>query len=167
MPFDDIDGFTGGDGGRERSEIAAAVLDNFTRGKNTRPRMPRSHFNAEITFVVLQPNIIAGLVLLDQVVFEDQRLFVRGGNQRLEILDALHQELHLRSLVRAVEISAYTRAQILRLADINHLTRLVSHQVDAGTGRQVCEFFRNRLHASKTYAATIRRGLLDTADHIR
>ena len=45
--------------------------------------MRRGHFDAEIAFVVLQPNVIARLVLLDEIVFEDQRLFIRDRNQRL------------------------------------------------------------------------------------
>ena len=69
--------------------------------------MRRGHFDAEITLVVFQANVIARLVLLDQIVFEDQRFLVGRGNQGFDVFDAAHQELNLRSFVGTAEISAH------------------------------------------------------------
>jgi hypothetical protein len=48
------------------------------------------NFDAEVAFVVFESNIVARLVLLDQVVFEYQRFFIVAGNECLEVFDAPH-----------------------------------------------------------------------------
>ena len=97
--------------------------------------MLRGDLDAEIAFVVLQPDVIARLVLLDQVVFENERFFVVARDQGLDIFHPAKQELNLRALVRVIEIRPHPCAHVLGFAYINYLPGLVAHQIDAGPRR--------------------------------
>jgi hypothetical protein len=61
----------------------------------------------------------ARLVLLDEVVFENQRFFLAGGDQGVEVAHPPHQEADLEALVAAVaEIRAHARPQRLGFPDV-------------------------------------------------
>src|SRR4030095_2353478 len=137
---DDIDGFPGGDCRRERTKIAIAVLDDLPSGDDSRPEVLCSDLDAQITLIVFEPDIVAWLILLDQIVFENQRFFVVAGDQCFNIFDAPHQKLDLRSLVWTIEIAAPAAAQVLGLADVDDLAAPVPHEVDPGPGRQISQF---------------------------
>src|SRR5687767_15081049 len=62
MLFDNIDGFACRHGRRERTEIAPAVLDDLAGGQYARPGMLRGYFDAQITLIVLEPDVVARLV---------------------------------------------------------------------------------------------------------
>jgi len=104
------------------------------------------HLDAEIALVVLEANVVTRLVLLDQVVFEDQRFLVAGGHQRFDVFDPADQKLNLRALVGVAEVGAHPRAQVFRLADIDHLAGFVAHQIDARARRHVGPFFARDAH---------------------
>src|SRR5581483_3028963 len=84
MFLDDVEGFPRGDRRGIWPEIAAAVLDNLSRGRNARPRMAHVDLDAQVALVVFKPDVVARLVLLDQVVFQDQRFFFVAREQRLD-----------------------------------------------------------------------------------
>ena len=79
MLLDDIDSLTRSKGRRVWPEITVSVFDNLARGKDSRPGMGNGDLDAEIALVVFQPDIVARLVLLDQVVLEDQGFFLIGS----------------------------------------------------------------------------------------
>ncbi len=113
---DDIDGFAQAIRGAERTEIFAAVLDDLAGHHDAGPRMI-GDLGAQVGFVVFEADVVARLVLLDEVVFEDQRFFLTARHQGVEVAHPPHQEAHLEALVAAVaEIGAHARAQRLRLA---------------------------------------------------
>src|SRR5918992_4843494 len=114
MLLDDIEGFAGRYGRGEWAEVAVAVLDDLAGGENPRPGMLGCDFDAEIALIVLEPDVVAGFVLLDQIVFENQRFLIASRDQCVEIADAAHQELDLRTLIGTVEIRTHSSAQIFR-----------------------------------------------------
>ena len=130
----------------ERPEVAVAVLDDLARRQDARPGMLGGDFDAEITLVVLEANVVARLVLLDQIVFEDQRFLVVARDQSFDIGDPPHQKLDLRALVGMIEVGAHPRPQILGLADVDDLAASFAHQINAGSGRQAGEFFGQHVH---------------------
>ena len=120
----------------ERPEVAAAVLDDAPRDQHARPRSLHRDLDADVALVVLQPDVVARLVLLDQVVLEDQRFLLVRRDQRLEVGEPADQEAHLAALVAAAEVAAHARAQALRLADVDDLPVRVLQQVHAGPRRR-------------------------------
>ena len=94
----------------------------------------------EVVLVVLEPDVEARAVVLDEVVLEDERLdLVRGGDE-LEVgrpPDQHRDARGLRVARREVRAQAVTQAQ--RLADIDDLAPIVPEHVDAravGNGSQ-------------------------------
>src|SRR6267378_8079453 len=63
---DDVDGLAQTVGRSKRPEVVSAVFDDAARHRDARPRMVRD-FRAQVRFVVLEPDVVARLVLLDQV----------------------------------------------------------------------------------------------------
>src|SRR5258705_928542 len=62
-----VDGLAESVGGAERPEVAAAVFDDFAGHGDSRPCVI-GDLRAQIRFVVLQADVVPGLVLLDQIV---------------------------------------------------------------------------------------------------
>ncbi len=86
--------------------------------------------------VVLEQDVVARLVLLDQVELEQQRLGLRRGDRDF---DARHLRQHRHRLVgvdAAVEIARHAVAQVPRLADVEDPAVLVEHAVHARLGRE-------------------------------
>jgi hypothetical protein len=81
-------------------------------------------------------------VLLDQVVLEEQRLLRRRHHDRLDIRDRTPEEpgRHEEPLVAALaEVLAHARAEVLRLADVDHRGLGVLEQIDARLHRDAIE----------------------------
>src|SRR6202453_3975319 len=101
----------------KRAEVAATVFHDPAGDRDPRPCVIRD-FCAEIRLVVFEPDIVARPVLLDQVIFENQRFFFVTRDQRLEVAHAAHQEAHLKTTVAPIaEIRTDARTQGLGLAD--------------------------------------------------
>ena len=72
--------------------------------------MPRN-LRAQVRLVVFEPDIVARLVLFDEVVFEDQRFLLAARDQRIEVAHAPHKETHLEAAIAArAEVCAHARA---------------------------------------------------------
>jgi hypothetical protein len=85
-------------------------------------------------------------VLLDELVLEDGRFLLAAGDDRVEVgAGAPQHRDEVAGVARAgLEVAAHTRAQALRLADVESLAVLVEEEVAAGRGRQMCELARER-----------------------
>ena len=141
---DDVDGFAQAVGGAEGAEVVAAVFDDFAGDGDARPCVI-GDLGAQVGFVVLETDVVAGLVLLDQVVLEDQRFFLAAGDDGVEVTHPLHQEAHLEAAVAALaEVGAHARPQRLGLADVEHFAGAIAQQVDAGFGRSGAELLIER-----------------------
>ena len=103
------------------------------------------HLGAQVRLVVLQPDVVTRAILLDEVVFENQRFLLAVRDQHVEVADSLHQETHLEASVAAfAEVGAHARAERFGLADVEDFPRglsrgpargragAVAQQVDAG-----------------------------------
>ena len=94
------------------------------------------HFSAQVRLIVLETDVVARTVLLDQIVFEDQRFFLAARDQHVEVADPFHQEAHLEAGVAAfAEVGAHARAQRLGLADVQDFTRGFSPRLSRRCGR--------------------------------
>ena len=91
-----------------------------------------------IALVVLQENVIPGLVPLDEGVFQHQRLELRADDDGVEPVHMRHH--HLCFLVVAggvLKILADAVFQFFGLAHIDDLPGLVHHQIDTGQQGQL------------------------------
>src|SRR5665811_1940905 len=85
----------------------------------------------------------ARLKLLDEVVFERQRLALVIDQDRGHVGRLAHQRVGFGlGNTRFQEIRAHAAPQRLGLADVDHLSGGVLELVDAGLGGEVGEFFR-------------------------
>src|SRR5207249_2439976 len=83
----------------EGPEVTAAVLHDLAGDQDARPRVVHGDLHAHVALVVLQPDVVARPVLLDEVVLEDEGFLVAGGDQGLELGQTLDQEADLAALV--------------------------------------------------------------------
>src|SRR5439155_21126181 len=80
--------------------------------------------------VVAQPDVERWPVTLDEVLLEMERLHLVLGHDHLDVGDPLGQLADRGPTVHALlEVGAHPRPQGLRLADVQHLARLVSKEV--------------------------------------
>lgn len=99
--------------------------------------------NAEIWIglIVLEETVVARLILLDEVVFEQEGIDLGGDNSKPEIVDMADEHLDFGSMVVvAHEIRTDATLEILGLANINHLASLIQMLIDArcfGDGLQL------------------------------
>ena len=86
-----------------------------------------------IALIILQKDIIAGLMALDKGVFQDEGLKLRAHHNGVELLHLGHHEPRLFIVPRGrLEILAHAVTELLRLAHIDDQSRLVHHEIDAG-----------------------------------
>ena len=86
----------------------------------------------KVVLVVLETDVEARTVVLDEVVLEDQRLDLVGGGDELEVgrpPDELRYARRLRVSGREVRAQAITQPQ--GLADVDDLRLAVAEHVDA------------------------------------
>ena len=81
-----------------------------------------------------------GLVLLDEGVFQHQRLKLAAGDDDVEVRHLLHHGGHLGQML-PVEIAADPVLELLGLAHIDDLIVLVQHDIDPGQQGQMIRFF--------------------------
>src|SRR5262245_39153382 len=92
------------------------------------------HLDKWVELIVAQLDVVARLQLLDQVRLDEQRLQFRAEHPRLDLTHTLQQPIHLACIAKWLTIvGRQALAQVLRLADVDHLAGLVFHQVDAGS----------------------------------
>ena len=128
--------------GREiRTVVDTAILAQPARDINPRPALAQSEFHVRISFVVAQQDVEARLALLDEVVFERQRLFIIGDDDVVDIDGFAHQGAGLRVLPAAfVKIAGHAAAQVLRLAHVDDFALGVLVEIHAGLGRDGADF---------------------------
>ena len=86
-----------------------------------------------IALIILQEDIIAGLMALDEGVFQDEGLKLRAHHNGVELLHLRHHKPRLFIVPRdGLEILAHAVAELLRLTHIDDQPRLVHHEIDTG-----------------------------------
>ena len=97
-------------------------------------------------FVVAEADVVARLIFLDQLAFQQERLRFAAHGVGVEIVDGLDQGVEFQvptHAARGMEISADAFAQIARLADVNDRAEAVLHQVNARLVRHFGKFLPN------------------------
>ena len=136
--LDDVQGVAHGHRGSVGAEVAAAVPDDAPGGQHPGPSAGRD-LDAQIALVVLQADVVAGLVLLDQVVLEDQGFLLVAGHQGLDVVRLAHEEHDVGPAVAAPHVGPDPGPQVLGLAHVDHLAGRIAHQIDARPGRKGVE----------------------------
>ena len=116
----------------EGAEIAGAVIADLI-DKRKAWIFPAAEPHKGIALVILQQDIIAGLMALDEGVFQHQRLKLTGDHDGVKLAHLLHHEAGLEGVGSILaEILTHTILQFFRLAHIDHRAALVHHQIDTG-----------------------------------
>ena len=131
-----------GQAGREvRPEVQRSVLAQASRRKHARIALADRQLDIGISFVVAKKNVVARLLLLDQVVLERQRFLLVVDDDVVDIDRLAQQSSGLGVLGGSFQkIRPQTRAQVLRLAHVDDLTVGVLVQVHAGRGGDRLDF---------------------------
>ena len=124
-------------GAGEGAEVERLVALDLAHQRQAREGMATIHAHQEVRLVVLEPQVVGRLLLLDQRVLEKQRLFggCRGHDGHVD--GATHQQPHQMPTVTDTEVATYTAAQVGRLADVEHATVDVEPAIHAGPRRKL------------------------------
>ena len=101
-----------------RAKIFRTILNDVSSRKNPRKRLI---FNANpwIRFVVLELNIVFGLVFFDEVIFQQQCIQLRVNNHILNINNAFYEQYSFAVILRFIEIGCDSFFYILCFSNIN------------------------------------------------
>jgi hypothetical protein len=116
----------------EGTEIGVAVVLHAARHQGARPGLARRDLDVGVGLVVAEADVVAGAMLLDQGVLEQQRLEVRVRDDRLDVLVGAEQGGRLGIEVLA-EIGGDPFADRAGLAHVEKAPSRPSEQVDART----------------------------------
>ena len=124
-------------GARERSEVLGAVALDLANESKSREVVRAVDANEQVGLVVLEPQVVGRLVLLDERVLEQQGLFGRAGRDHVHVGRTTHEQPHEEATVAALaEVAAGAAAQIGRLADVEHAPLVITPAIDPGSGRE-------------------------------
>jgi len=130
--------FLGREPRRVRAEVTGPVLPRLAHELEGGEVLPRVEAQAEVGLVVPEDDVVAGPVLLDEGVLEEEGLLLGAGDDEVQVADAGDEERHHRSGVGPLEIVADAVPEVFRLADVDDLPPVVLHEVDAGArGRRL------------------------------
>ena len=122
---------------KKRSEVQGAVLFDPARDKDAGEWFLDRKFQVRKTFVVLEMYVIAGLILLNEIGFQDKCFDFIIRYDIFQVVDFYHQVLGFRVKGAArLKIRPDTLAQGARLADIQDCPESVPEDIDAGIGGQ-------------------------------
>jgi len=125
------------------AEIEATILFDLARDDETRIALI-GNLDEGIGLVVLEHDIVLGLVLLDEVDFEKQGLNIGLSDDKLKIHNLRYQRFRL-GIVAPSKIGPHPIAKILGLPHIDDGTVLIFVNVTARTRRQELELGFNQV----------------------
>ena len=112
-------------------------MPHAPRDLKTRVVLREIDADVRILFVVAQENVVARTELLDKIAFQNQRFQLGIGHDRLEIRNVGHHRADFRLVIFVgAEILPNAALQTDRLADVDHLARVVFHDVNAAVVRK-------------------------------
>ena len=140
----------------ERAEVAGPTEVAAAGDEHPGERLPGRDRDGGVALVVLEPDVEAGAVFLDEVVLEQQRLRLGGGHHGLDVGDeAAEQDVLGRGDGIAGEVAAHARAQPLGLAHVEHLALRILPQIHARTVGQCLELALQRVRRAGLAARPI------------
>ena len=125
------------------TKIETAILFDLARDDETRIAFI-GNLDEGIGLIVLEHDIVLGLVLLDEVDLKKQGLNIRLGNDKLKIHNLRYQRFCL-GIVAPSEIGPHPIAKIFGLPHIDNGSVLVFVNVTARTRRQELELGFNQV----------------------
>ena len=125
------------------TEIETTILFDLTRDDKTRIALI-GNLDEGIGLVILEHDIVLGLVLLDEVDLKKQGLNIGLSDDKLKIHNLRYQRFRL-GIVAPSEIRAHPIAKILGLPHIDDGTVLIFVNVTARTRRQELELGFNQV----------------------
>ncbi len=128
-------------GARVGAEVAGAVADDAAGGEDAGVGFGGGDLEIEVLLVVAEDDVVARLVALDEVVFENQGFDFGVGEDEIEVGDAGDEAtgLGVESFGTA-EVGTDAAAQGKGLTDVDDVAGGVVHEVDAGGGGEGGEF---------------------------
>ena len=119
--------------GRERAEVAGAVVPHDAAAGEARPFVRRVGAEREVALVVAHEDVEARLVLLYQRGFRQERLRLVLHGHDLEVVDGVDHRADFRRMAGArAEVRADAAPEVLRLAYVYDYAPAVSHEIAAG-----------------------------------
>ena len=137
--------------GQERSSVEAAVALDVPRDEDPRKRFVGRQLQVRIILVVAQQDVVFRRPLLDQIVFERQRLDHRIGDDDLEPGDFVEQGIGFRVGSMSAEVIAHPIPQRARLPDVNRVAIRVEVQVDPWLLGQPADLFLQFVNGQNRY----------------
>ena len=125
------------------TEIETTILFNLARDDETRIALI-GNLDEGIGLVVLEHDIVLGLILLDEVDLKKQGLNIGLGDDKLKIHNLRYQRFRL-GIVAPSEIGPHPIAKILGLPHIDDGSVLIFVNVTARTRRQEFELGFNQV----------------------
>src|ERR1700680_1177893 len=128
--------------GREVGTIVrTAIFAQTSRDVDARPALAERELYIRVGLVIAQQDVESRLALLDQIIFEGQRLFVVCNHDVINVDGLAYQGSGLGIFPPSfVEITGHAAAQVLRLAHINDVALGVLVEIDAGFHRNGADF---------------------------
>ncbi len=126
----------------ERAEVPGLVFFHKTGKEYTGKRLGYGDLYVGIGLVILEHGVVAGTVLLDEVVLKNQRLQLRVRNYIFKTGDLLDHHVYLRSAPYVgTKIRPYTVVQVDGFAHIHNGVVGIAHYVDPGILGEFFQFF--------------------------
>ena len=124
---------------RERPEILGTVQDDGAGAERLREPLV-GEADHRVRLAVLEVDVVARLAVLDERVFQQQRLELAARHDHLEVGHLARQHFRLDVPVptpAVLEVGRHPGTQVLRLAHVQHGAAAVLEQVHAGGARQI------------------------------
>ena len=119
--------------GEVGAEVGAAVLAQAAGDEDLGVAVAERELDVGVGLVVAQQDVEARLALLDEVIFERERFMLVGDGDVVHVDSFAHQRAGLGVGLRGLEkVGAHAGAQVLRLADVDHLALGVLVEIAAG-----------------------------------
>ena len=128
---DGVDGLARCTRVREGTEVPGARLVLLARELDRGIRVVERHSDERVALVVSVVDVVRRPELPDEVLLEDERLDLVGGDDVVVARDLLHHDRDGGPLVAAGDVLAHALLERLGLAHVEHLAALVLPQVDA------------------------------------
>src|SRR5208337_3457507 len=120
----------------ERPEIRRITLGTRAPGDADPGERLAGEFYVGIPLRILEIDIVLRLVLLDQVIFQEERLGLGIGHHHADTCDSFNEAPVLEVVILFLEVTAHPLLEVLCLADIDDRALLVEKEVAAGITRQ-------------------------------
>ena len=142
-----FDGFLRSQHIRKRPIIFRLVLLHSACDEDARKHLLHRHLDIRIAFVILQKNIIIGMMLFNEVTFQEKRFHFGIRYDIFKFADIrYHGTCFCRLIAAALKILPHAVFQIHCLPHINDMPVFILHQINSRLLGQLFQFLLNIKH---------------------